>query len=301
MIDWKLNFISQEEFKNHVRATIMKYGEKLESYDLKRFNTNRIDPIKLIFDKSVYRTSWEEIVSNEIFRQRDKSNNNDIGYFHQNIFSFFKGCEVPQSGWDVIYKNPDGIQMPDGDVVHTLYVEMKNKHNTMNSASSAKTYIKMQGQILEDDDCACLLVEAIAKKSQNIKWATKVDGKNVQHRLIRRVSMDRFYEILTGEEDAFYQMCMALPDMVNLIVNEESGVSVPCDTVIKELRNVAALYANQTEELSMAMAVYLLGFDTYLGFENQAQSRMPKSDGEMLKRIYEYARGIELENDMKSE
>ena len=36
-----------------------------------------------------------------------------------------------------IYKNPDGIQMPDGDIVHTLYVEMKNKHNTMNSASSA--------------------------------------------------------------------------------------------------------------------------------------------------------------------
>src|SRR5699024_12472886 len=57
---------------------------------------------------------------------------------------------------------------------------------------SAKTYIKMQGQILEDDDCACFLVEAIAKKSQNIKWATKVDGKNVQHRLIRRVSMDQF-------------------------------------------------------------------------------------------------------------
>lgn len=32
--------------------------------------------------------------------------------------------------------------MPDGDIVHTIYVEMKNKHNTMNSASSAKTYIK---------------------------------------------------------------------------------------------------------------------------------------------------------------
>ena len=141
-MDWKLKFISEENFKNHVRATIMKYGEKLKSYDLKRFNSNLIDPIKLLFDKSVYRTSWEEIVNNEIFRQRDKSNNNDIGYFHQNIFSFFKGCEVPQAGWDVIYKNPDGIQMPDGDVVHTLYVEMKNKHNTMNSASSAKTYIK---------------------------------------------------------------------------------------------------------------------------------------------------------------
>ena len=70
---WNLDFISEEDFKKHVRATIMKYGEKLESYDLKRFNSNLIDPIKLIFDKSVYRTSWEEIVNNEIFRQRDNS------------------------------------------------------------------------------------------------------------------------------------------------------------------------------------------------------------------------------------
>lgn len=289
-MDWNLNFISEEEFKNHVRATIMKYGEKLASYDLRRFNSNLIDPIKLLFDKSVYQTSWEEIVNNEIFRQRDKSNNNDIGYFHQNIFSFFKGCEVPQAGWDVIYKNPDGIHMPDGDVVHTLYIEMKNKHNTMNSASSAKTYIKMQGQILEDDDCACFLVEAIAKKSQNIKWTTKVDGKNVQHRLIRRVSMDQFYSILTGEEDAFFKMCMVLPEIINSVVNEEGGVSVPHDTVVQELRNIAALYAEQAEDLAMAMAVYMLGFNTYMGFANKMERQFGEKNDEMLKRIYEYVK-----------
>lgn len=292
---WNLSFISEEDFKNHVRATILKYGEKLESYDLKRFNSNLIDPIKLIFDKSVYRSSWEEIVNNEIFRQRDKSNNNDIGYFHQNIFSYFEGCEVPQAGWDVIYRNPEGIRMPDGDIVHTLYVEMKNKHNTMNSASSAKTYIKMQGQILEDDDCACLLTEAIAKKSQNIKWTTKVDGKNVQHRLIRRVSMDQFYAILTGEEDAFYKMCMALPKVINAVVNEEEGVSVPHDTAIDELWKVAGVYAGQPEDSAMAMAVYMLGFNTYLGFGNKMEQQLgceSRHDG-MLKRIYEYARKSE--------
>lgn len=287
---WDLDFITEEQFKSHVQATILKYGEKLQSFDLKRFNSNLIDPIKLIFDKSVYRTSWEEIVNNEIFRQRDKSNNNDIGYFHQNIFSFFKGCEVPQAGWDVIYRNPDGITMPDGDVVHTIYVEMKNKHNTMNSASSAKTYIKMQNQILEDDDCACLLVEAIAKRSQNIKWATKVDGKNVQHRLIRRVSMDQFYTILTGDENAFYKMCMALPSVIDSVVNEEGSVAVPHDTVIYELRKMAELYAEHPEDLAMAMAVYMLGFSTYLGFSERAIQDFESSEEAMLKRIYEYTK-----------
>lgn len=263
---WDLGFISEEDFKRHVQATIMKYGEKLKSFDLKRFNSNLIDPVKLIFDKSVYRTGWEEIVNNEIFRQRDKSNNNDIGYFHQNIFAYFKGCEVPQAGWDVIYRNAGGILMPDGDIVHTVYVEMKNKHNTMNSASSAKTYIKMQGQILEDDDCACFLVEAIAKRSQNIKWATKVDGKNVQHRLIRRVSMDRFYEVLTGDKHAFYKMCMALPGTIHTVVNEDGAVAVPSDTVMQELRDMARFYAGQPQDMALAMAVYMLGFGTYQGF-----------------------------------
>ncbi len=290
---WNLDFLTEEDFKNHVRATILKYGEKLESYDLKKFNSNLIDPIKLIFDKSVYRSSWEEIVKNEIFRQRDKSSNNDIGYFHQNIFAYFAGCEVPQTGWDVIYRNSAGIQMPDGDIVHTLYVEMKNKHNTMNSSASAKTYIKMQGQILEDDDCACLLVEAIAKRSQNIKWATKVDGKNVQHRLIRRVSMDQFYAILTGEEDAFYKMCMALPGVIDSVVNEEGGITIPNDTVMDELGKVAALYENQMEDLAMAMAVYMLGFNTYTGFTNQMKLQPGESNDVMLKRIYAYAKKLQ--------
>ena len=120
-------------------------------------------------------------------------------------------CHVPpngeEGGWDVIYKNLNGIVLPDNSIVHTVYVEMKNKHNTMNSASAGKTFIKMQNQLLKDDDCACFLVEAIAKQSQNIKWETTVDGQRVGHRLIRRVSMDQFYALVTGQNDAFYQMC----------------------------------------------------------------------------------------------
>lgn len=87
---WPLTFITEKDFTEHVKATIEKYGEKLEPFSLEKFNSNLIDPIKLIFDKMVYQYSWEEIVKNEIFRQRDKSNNNDIGYFHQRMFQYIK-------------------------------------------------------------------------------------------------------------------------------------------------------------------------------------------------------------------
>lgn len=296
-MSWSLKFISEADFEKHVGATIEKYGEKLESYDVKRFNKNIIDPIKLIFDKTVYQTSWEEMVGNEIFRQRDKSNNNDIGYFHQRMFQYIDKCRVPENGkeggWDVIYQNEDGILLPDGDVVHTVYVEMKNKHNTMNSASAGKTYIKMQSQLLSDDDCACFLVEAIAQKSQDVKWETTVDGKRVSHRRIRRVSLDRFYAIITGEEDAFYQMCMVLPNVIQRVVKQDGAVQVPHDTVLQELKNIADSSGIGTEDMAMAVAVYLLGFSSYLGFSNSAGSEGGSVAGEnYLKRICAYAKGL---------
>ena len=267
---WDLSFISEEDFTNHVKATIEKYGEKLKSFDLKRFNKNIIDPVKLIFDKTVYHASWEEIVSNEIFRQRDKSNNNDIGYFHQRIFQYIDKCRVPdngkEGGWDVIFENPDSIEIPSAGTVSRVYVEMKNKHNTMNSASAGKTFIKMQNQLLTDDDCACFLVEAIAQRSQNIKWETTVDKHKVGHKLIRRVSLDKFYALVTGQEDAFYQMCMVLPDVIQKAVDELGNSIVPNDTVMQELKELSKQYNFKSEDLSIAMAVYMLGFGSYNGF-----------------------------------
>lgn len=268
---WRISFISEKAFTSHVKATIQKYGDKLESFDLERFNKNIVDPIKLIFDKTVYRATWDATISNEIFRQRDKSNNNDIGYFHQRIFSYIPNCRVPdngkEGGWDVIYENPKGITLADGSVVHRVYVEMKNKHNTMNSASAGKTFIKMQNQLLKDDDCACFLVEAIAKTSQNIKWETTVDGTKVSHKLIRRVSMDQFYALVTGQADAFYQICMALPETIQKVVDAEGEHLVPHDVVCDQLSAMAKESGISNQDLAIAMAIYLLGFGSYTGFQ----------------------------------
>ena len=258
---WELSFISEQNFKYHVQKTIQHYGEKLAAYNLEKFNSNMVDPIKLIFDKTVYQYTWEEIIKNEIFRQRDKANNNDIGYFHQRIFQYMKGCTVPQAGWDVIFTKDDRIEVPECGSVKTVYVEMKNKHNTMNSESSAKTYMKMQGQLLKDDDCACFLVEAIAKKSQNIAWSVSVDGTKQKHRRIRRVSMDEFYKTVTGQDDAFYQMCMVLPSVIQEVVATSGSIVVPHDTVINELQNIA-----NEKDGSFALALYMLGFESYIGF-----------------------------------
>ncbi len=253
-----LSFISDENFKEHIRKTILQYGERLQSFDLEKFNNNIIDPIKLLFDKNIYGATWDEIIKSEIFRQRDKANNNSIGYFHQNIFQYMAGCTVPKAGWDIIFEKTGGIEFDFGKV-SKVYVEMKNKHNTMNSAASIRTYMKMQGQLLNDNDCVCCLVEVIAKKSQNISWTISLDGRRQNHPRIRRVSIDEFYKIVTGEENAFYNLCMELPRAIKELLENIDTATVPKDTALAELKDKAA-------ENSFEIALFMLGFGDYLGF-----------------------------------
>lgn len=273
-MEWTINFISQDDFKKHVKNTIKHYGNKLVSYDVKKFNRNLIDPIKMIFDKAVYGEDWETIIANEIFRQRDKSNTNEIGYFHQRIFNYMKNCRVPdngkEGGWDVIYESPEGYVLDDGNTVSNIFVELKNKHNTMNSSSSKNTYIKMQNQLLNNDSCVCFLVEAIAAKSQNIVWKTTIEGKRMSHNRIRRVSIDKFYEIVTGQSDAFYQICRVLPEIVKEVIEEGDELAVPEDKVYEEIKHVAEGFEGASENMGMILAMYMLGFSTYNKFDGIA-------------------------------
>ena len=183
------------------------------------------------------------------------------------------GCRVPQNGreggWDVIVDKPQGYLVSEGNTVHTIFVEMKNKHNTMNSSAASRTYMKMQNQLLQNDDCVCMLVEAIAKRHQDIVWATTVDGRKMSHKRIRRVSLDSFYEIVTGEPDAFYQICMALPIAVQEVLEDCEDVQIPQDTVFAELCEQAKKYPMISQDLSIQMAVYMLGFRTYTGFADK--------------------------------
>ncbi len=245
---YKLNFISEVDFERHVAETIESYNNTLHTITLDKFNSNVIDPIKLLFDKNIFRKTFDEIIELEIHRQRDRSNSNAIGYFHHNIFRYINNCEVPKTGWDVVFSKNDST---------FVYAELKNKHNTMNSSSLQKTYIQMQNQIMKTPNDTCLLVEVLAPVSRNIAWGCSINGEHVQDERIRRVSMDKFYEIVTGKPTAFYEMCMQLPITIEKIIKQNESVLVQPDTVISELQN---------KNIDTLKALYILAFESYEGF-----------------------------------
>jgi len=81
-----------------------------------------VDTIKLTFDAKFSDINEESLIQAEILRQIDKSINNSIGTFHEQILGGIKGFEVENlSGLDIKVKD------------NTLFADIKNKHNTMNS------------------------------------------------------------------------------------------------------------------------------------------------------------------------
>ena len=244
MKDYKLGFISNEDIYSHVKETVNKYRFHI---DLAKFNANLVDPIKLTFDSKIYNKNILDVIEGEVIRQIDKSNTNHIGYFHQNIFRYFgNGWSVPNTGWDVI------------NSAKHIYVEMKNKHNTMNSSSSKSTYIKMQGKILNNPNATCLLVEVIATNSQNVKWGTSIDNQRFSHDNIRRVSIDKFYEMATGNKLAFKLLCEKLPQIIEDIVRD-TDFKAGTNTVAEELKQI---------DQNVMKSIYLLSFRKYEGFKS---------------------------------
>lgn len=244
MNNYNLNFISNQNLFNHVKETVLNYRFQI---DLREFNKNLIDLIKLTFDSKVYQKDLQSLINDEIMRQIDKSNTNHIGYFHQNIFRYFgNGWSVPDTGFDVINETLN------------IYVEMKNKHNTMNSSSSQKTYMNMQNKILQLPTAQCFLVEVIARNSQNIPWIISLNSNQISDERIRRVSIDKFYEIVTGEAQAFKNLCEKLPIVIDDVITSIND-EIMQNSVFEELQRISP---------NILKSLYLLSFSRYEGFNN---------------------------------
>lgn len=241
---YNLGFISDEQIYQHIKETVLQYKTFI---DLNEFNSNIVDPIKLTFDAKVYGRSFLEIIDAECVRQIDKANTNHIGYFHQNLFNYVgNGWYVPERVFDVANDE------------RKIYVEMKNKHNTMNSSSAQATYMKMQNKLLQDSQATCMLVEAIARQSQNIVWKATLNRVRYEHPQIRRVSMDKFYEIVFGDRYAFMRLCQALPTILDDVIAETHQGTIR-NTVYNELERISS---------DTFRSLYLLAFRTYEGFAN---------------------------------
>ncbi|GLB51586.1 Eco47II family restriction endonuclease [Neptunitalea chrysea] len=247
-----VDFIKDEHFIKCIETLYYSYVKAKEQITKKKFYNNKIDAIKLTFDSKFNKLDEESIIEAEILRQIDKSINNSIGTFHEQILGGIEGYEMGNlSGFDIKAKD------------NTLFADIKNKHNTMNSSSAEALFQKLARYADDYKRAKCYWVQILAKNSFNESWVGDINGKEYSHSRVFKISGDRFYALLTGSETAFYDLYKALPkaidDFMQTIDNgEKSEVNSALAEIQEEIKSSKRTILDQ---ITFENYSYYLGFD----------------------------------------
>lgn len=247
-----VEFISDEHFLHCIGNLHNAYLKAKKNLTKKHFYSNKIDTIKLTFDAKFNDIDEETLIKSEILRQIDKSINNSIGTFHEQILGGIEGFEVGNlSGYDI--KASD----------NSLFADIKNKHNTMNSSSAESLFQKLARYADDNKNAKCYWVQILAKNSFVELWKGDINHKEYGHSRVYKISGDQFYAELSGQEDALLQLYKALPRVINYYLQSiEYEASNIANSAIDEIKT-------QTEisKLSILDQITFDNFGYYLGFD----------------------------------
>lgn len=247
-----VDFISDEHFLDCIANLHNAYLKAKKNITKKNFYSNKVDTIKLTFDAKFNDINEESLIEAEILRQIDKSINNSIGTFHEQILGGIKGFEVGKlSGFDI--KATDD----------TLFADIKNKHNTMNSSSAESLFQKLSKYADTYKKSKCYWVQVLAKSSFCELWKGEINGKEYSHSRVYKISGDKFYALLSGNEDAFFQLYKKLPIAVNDYLNSiEKAKSSAENSALKEIKN-----ETKTSKRTILDQITFENYSYYLGFD----------------------------------
>lgn len=199
-----LSYISDEHLLFCIENLHNSYIKAKANVSKKKFYTNKIDTIKLTFDANFNELDEVTLIKTEINRQIDKSINNSIGTFHEQILGGIQGYEIGNfSGFDI--KSTDD----------TLFADIKNKHNTMNSSSAESLFQKLATYADTYKKAKCYWVQILAKNSFNEKWSGEINGKEYSHSRVYKISGDQFYKLLSGKDNALFELYNILPRAIS--------------------------------------------------------------------------------------
>jgi hypothetical protein len=247
-----VNFISDQHLLTCIGNLHNAYLKAKNNITKKNFYSNKVDTIKLIFDSKFNDIDEEKLIQSEILRQIDKSINNSIGTFHEQILGGIKGFEAGNlSGYDI--KATD----------NTLFADIKNKHNTMNSSAAEALFQKLKRYADDYKQAKCYWVQILAKGSFCELWSGDINGKEYSHSRVYKISGDQFYALLSGQGDAMFQLYKALPCAIkDYLKTVEETEEIAENSALKEIKSEI-----KTSKRTVLDQITFENFSYYLGFD----------------------------------
>lgn len=246
-----LDYISDEHLLFCIENLHKSYLKAKANVSKKKFYKNKIDTFKLTFDSHFNNLDEETLIKTEVNRQIDKSINNSIGTFHEQILGGICGFEMGNlSGFDI--KAND----------NTLFADIKNKHNTMNSSAAESLFQKLANYADTYKQAKCYWVQILAKKSFNEKWFSEINGKEYSHSRVYKISGDQFYKLLTGRENALFELYRVLPQAISDYLSKQEKEKNQNNSALEEI-----LASSKESNRSILNEITFENYDYYFGFD----------------------------------
>lgn len=206
-----LDWIDDDKLITSVNHLLLKATKAKANTNIER---NVIDPFSSIFEIAGFEHDYETWLTSEISRQAQKTLQNHIGDFHQKILGYSKDWENKEKG-NVI------------DLVsekNKIIAEIKNKHNTISGGKLAELYKTLHDLVMPKSSIykkfTAYYVVILPKnpKRFNIEFVPsnkEIGAKCEKNKLIREIDGASFYALVTGRENALYELFKVLPKVIS--------------------------------------------------------------------------------------
>lgn len=192
-------FKSEDSISKIVKAIHNAYMDAKESNDI---HSNVIDPFSALLEASFNNMNYADWIVAEKSRQTQKTLQNAIGNFHQNIIGEIKGIQNLGIGQivDIVFEEKK------------IIAEIKNKYNTTKGNHKVAIYDDIASVLTDGkNDFIGYYVEIIPEKPIPYdKEFTPSDNKTHSRKKanpnIRVIDGKSFYEKITGDQNAIFKI-----------------------------------------------------------------------------------------------
>ncbi len=208
-----LHWISDNDLISHVKI-LLNTAIIAKKKSTTQFGKNVIDPFGALFEIAGFNISYNTWEASETVRQAQKSLQNSIGDFHQNILGNVNGWTNKKKGW-IIDLESSSLK---------IVAEVKNKYNTVKQSDLSKLYYALENTVNGKNSIyrgyTAYYVTIIPKKNIRFNQLFTPSDNSIGARCppnnnIREIDGASFYSMVTGDTNALFDLYSILPKVID--------------------------------------------------------------------------------------
>ncbi|MBX2961019.1 MAG: Eco47II family restriction endonuclease [Cyclobacteriaceae bacterium] len=228
-----LSWIDDASLKDAVSLILKKAKEAKENAE-GNFGKNVVDPFSALFEIAGFSLDFETWHKSETTRQAQKTLQNHVGDFHQNILGAVNGWENMKKGQVI-------------DLVSSekkIIAEIKNKYNTISGGKLSDLYYSLNNLVMPKSSIyknftayyVAIIPKSPDRYDKPFTPSNKDKGeKCAANENIREIDGASFYTLVTGDPNGLENLFDVLPDVIKICSDNKY--------IIKDKRKLKAFFS----------------------------------------------------------